>query len=145
MFKLMKKLLITLLFFISFQFTFSQIISDTLIIAYTPAPPFIVENEEKLEGINIWLWEQIASDLNLQYRLVPMDFSEMLVAVQKGTIDISINPLTITSDRSKKMEFTHSFFASNSTIAIVKSSSIQKFFKFLKSFFYCWISTIFII
>ena len=131
----MKKILINLLFLISFQCTFSQIINDTLIVAYTPAPPFIVENEGKLEGINIWLWEQIASDLNLQFRLVPMDFTEMLLAVKDGTIDVSINPLTITSDRSKKMEFTHSFFASNSTIAISKSSSLQQFFKFLKSFF----------
>ena len=131
----MKKLLLVgLLFFIS-SFVKAQQFKDTLIVAYTVAPPFIVEKENSIEGINIWLWEQIANDLNIVYVLKPMGFSEMLQAVKDGSVDVSINPLTITSDRGKTMEFTHSYFASNSTVAITKASSIQQFFQYINSFF----------
>lgn len=108
---------------------------DTLRVGYTSAPPFIVQNDESLEGINIWLWKKVAGDLNLQYQLTPMVFSNMLDSLAKGSIDVSINPLTITSKRSKQMEFTHSFYASNSTIAVAESSSFQKFIAFLEGFF----------
>lgn len=112
-----------------------EVIKDTLLVGYTPAPPFIVQNGELLEGINIWLWQQVASDLELEYKLVPMDFSKMLDSLENGAIDVSINPLTITSDRNRKMRFTYSFYASNSTIAVADVSSFLKFVQFVKSFF----------
>lgn len=127
--------LIFLFLFIS-QLTFSQrLVKDTLVVGYTQAPPFIIENNDRLSGINIWLWERVAKDLNLEYKLVKMDFTDMLKALENEKIDASINPLTITSDRSKKMEFTHSFYASNSTIVVQKTTSLNRFLEFLKSFF----------
>ena len=108
---------------------------DTLIVGYTSAPPFIIENNDGVGGINLWLWEKVANDLGLEYKLVPMDFKEMLGSLEKGTIDISINPLTITSERNERMEFTDSFYASNSTIVVTEVSSFQKLIRFVKSFF----------
>ncbi|MDC8006321.1 transporter substrate-binding domain-containing protein [Aureisphaera galaxeae] len=113
----------------------SQTYTDTLKVAYTQAPPFIIPNKGNLEGVNIWLWEQVAEDLNLSYEMVPMNFSEMLVALEKGEVDVCINPLTITSERSRGMDFTHSFFASNSTIAVARKTSLRKFLDFLGAFF----------
>lgn len=110
-------------------------LTDTLVVGYTTAPPFIVKNGESLEGINIWLWERIAKDLDLDYELVPMFFPDMLDSLGRGTIDISINPLTITSKRSKVMEFTDPFYASNSTIVVAEVSGFQKLIQFIKAFF----------
>lgn len=109
--------------------------NDTLRVGFTTAPPFIVQDNNEFEGINVWLWERIATDLNLKYEMVPMDFSAMLDSLETGGIDMSINPLTITSDRNRKMLFTDSFYASNSTIAVANISSFQKFIQFIKSFF----------
>ncbi len=112
-----------------------QTMQDTLSVGYTSAPPFIVENGSSLSGINVWLWKKVADDLDLNYRLVPMAFSDMLDSLESGGVDVSINPLTITSKRSKVMEFTHSFYASNSTIAVAERSSYQKLLSYLKGFF----------
>ena len=112
----------------------SQVVRDTLLVGYTPAAPFIVKEGENLQGLNIWLWKQVAADLDLPYKLVPMGFSAMLDSLETGGIDLSINPLTITSERSKKMEFTHSFFASNATVVVSRVSSFNKLLMFLKSF-----------
>ena len=113
----------------------AQNTQDTLVIGYTPAPPFIIQEDSLLEGINIWLWKKVAADLGLEYELKQMNFSEMLEAVKKGEVDVSINPLTITGERSKDMEFTHSFFASHSTVAVAQRSSMQKVGQFIESFF----------
>lgn len=110
--------------------------NDTLIVAYSPtAPPFVMEENGRLDGLNIWLWNQIVKDLEQPYKLVEMDFHDVLDSLEKGSVDVFIDPLTITSERSKKIKFTHSFFASHSTIAVAKTSSIKKFKKFLSAFF----------
>lgn len=38
-----------------------------LLIGFTSAPPFIIENRENLEGLSVWLWKRVANDLN-KYR-----------------------------------------------------------------------------
>ncbi len=131
----MKKTLIVIVLSLFYLHTSAQITQDTLLVGYTTAPPFIVQEGELLEGINIWLWERTAADLNLNYKLVPMGFREMLDALKSGEIDVSINPLTVTSERSKAFEFTNSYYAAHSTIAISEATAFEKLTGFLKNFF----------
>ena len=130
----MKKLVLLILLFESLSLN-SQTKNDTLLVGYTQAAPFVVDNGKNLEGLNVWLWERVANRLNINYTMIPMEFSAMLDSVRTGGIDLSINPLTITSQRSKEMEFTHSFYASNATIAVSEVSSFNKFKSFLAGFF----------
>ena len=128
----------TILFaiFLCSAFAFSSEGKDTLLVGYAPAAPFIIEKEGgRLEGINVWLWKRVSEDLGLPYTMVRMNFSQMLDSLKAGNIDVCINPLTITSDRSKEMEFTDSFYASHSTIVVAKKSSFQKIKQFVQSFF----------
>ncbi len=118
----------------NFSFSLAQVERDTLLVGYTSAAPFIIQEGELLEGINVWLWKRVAEQLDLEYKMVPMDFSKMLDSLKQGNIDVSINPLTITGKRSKHIEFTHSFFASHSTVAVAETSSIQKIRSFLDAF-----------
>lgn len=129
-----KKLLLPFLGLLLVSILRGESVRDTLIIGYTQASPFIIKNKGELEGISIWLWDKIASDLEISYEYREMKFGEMLKGLENGEIDLSINPLTMTSERSKRMQFTHSFFASNSTVAIRRASSFQKFFQFVYSF-----------
>lgn len=108
--------------------------TDTLVVGFTTAPPFIVQNDGRLSGINIWLWEKVARDLELNYVLRRMEFRPMLEALEEGNIDVSINPLTITSARSKTMEFTHSYYAANATVAIAEVSRFKKVIQFVRGF-----------
>ena len=121
------------LFLISFSFLSAQEIKDTLIVGYTEAAPFIIKENEMLEGINVWLWKRVAEDLELEYEFRQMPFADMLTALKQGEIDVSINPLTITSDRIKEMGFSRSFFASHSTVAVAEKSSWQKIKQFVGS------------
>ena len=131
----MLKLIFTFLFLIGFLQSLVSQTLDTLKVGYANASPFIIKTNHGLEGVNAFLWGQMAKDLNLEYELVFMEFSDMLKALEEGTIDVSINPLTITSERSKNFNFTDSFYASNSTIAVIQLSGFQKLRTFVKSFF----------
>lgn len=128
-----KTLFILLILF--YSGLFGQTERDTLLVGYTPAAPFLVQEGESLEGLNVWLWKNVAKDLKINYRLLPMNFTDMLDSLKTGGIDLSINPLTITSERSKEMEFTHSFFVSNATAVVAQVSSFEKLSIFLKGFF----------
>lgn len=130
----MDRIFISLFLLIALS-TNAQEENDSLLVAYTPAAPFVVENGENLEGLNVWLWKRVANSLEINYKLVPMEFSAMLDSLHTGGVDLSINPLTITSQRSKEMEFTHSFFVSSATIAVAEVSSLDKFKTFLSGFF----------
>lgn len=108
---------------------------DTLRVGYTPAAPFITIDNEQQQGISYWLWDKIAKNLDVEYELVNLEFKEVLKGLEEGTIDLSINPLTVTSERNRNMLFTHPFFVSKTVIVVKESSSFHKFQHFLRSFF----------
>ena len=109
--------------------------TDTLVIGYSEAPPFLLNTNGKVGGINAWLWTQLAEDLDLEYRFEEMSFSELLPALESNEIDVCINPLTITAERKKSIGFTMPYFASHSTIAVPESSSLERFGSFVQGFF----------
>lgn len=133
---MINRMLHTLLFLLFIGSIRANEPADTLLVAYTSAPPFIILNEgAEPEGISIWLWKEIAAELNLTYELVPMGFGEMLDSLSTGAVDVSINPLSITSNRSKKMGFTMPFYAANGTVAQMEISGFHRFVDFVASFF----------
>lgn len=111
------------------------VITDTLIVGYRPAPPFIMEGIDGPEGISVWLWKKCAQELKLNYEFRAMDFGAMLDSVRVGSVDVSINPLTITSQRLNNMYFTHPFYASHSVVVKGERSPINRFLGFFRTFF----------
>lgn len=113
----MLRIIVLLLFFIS-CFVANGFSNDTIKVGLTSAPPFIIGNANDATGINIWLWERIAKDLDVKYTYEVHSFGELLIKLEQGDIDVCINPLTMTADRSKKFLFTSPFYVSRSVAAI---------------------------
>lgn len=109
--------------------------NDTLIIGYYPSAPFVIENGDNLSGISIWLWETIQKELEQPYKLQKMSFQDVIDGVAHNTIDLTINPLSITSERSEIMDFSAPYYISNSTIMVKSVSSFEKGLQFIVSFF----------
>ena len=104
------------------------------IVGIKEAPPFIIKNNNFYSGVSIDLWALIANDLDIiyDYKFYREDqISQMIDDVQKDKINIAINPLTITSQRLKKVDFTVPFFSSYMVIALPKKN--QGFFAFIKT------------
>ncbi|MCB0587069.1 MAG: transporter substrate-binding domain-containing protein, partial [Phaeodactylibacter sp.] len=109
---------------------------DTLIVGIKESPPFIYRNESgELGGISVWLWEQLAEELGYAYRYREMSLEKIISSLEKGNIDLSINPLTVTSGRIEQVGFTQPFFVSNSAVAAPRSSELKAGLAFLRKFF----------
>ncbi len=109
---------------------------DTLLVGYTYAPPFVmIDQDDKPYGINVWLWEQSADDLDLYYSYIEMPFGEMMTALSEGRIDVSINPLTISSERAQNIDFTLPYFSTSSVVAVTTKGGWHRILDFIKSIF----------
>ena len=108
---------------------------STLIVGVHEAPPFIFRDQHgEWAGISRQLWDQIAGELNLRYEFRQMPLSELLDALRAGEVDLSINPLTVTSERIRHIDFTQPYFTSTSAIA-VRVSEGTEWWSFLTNFF----------
>lgn len=105
---------------IIFNLILSTISANKILqVGYTVSPPFIIEMQEgQLQGVNVQLWNKIADENSLNFELVNLPLDSLIEKVQNGTIDLALNPLTITEQRSLKMDFTVPFFMSNSGLLI---------------------------
>ena len=75
--------------------------------------PFVIRNGQLQEGISLDVWKSLASDNDLEYRLIPQSNPEQgLEAVEQGRLDLLIGPLSITASRLARPEidFTQPYF-----------------------------------
>lgn len=93
-----------------------------IVIGIKNTPPFIIKQENgSFSGLSIDLWEQIALRENIlfEYKEYQTDQLNLLLNdLETGIIDLSINPLTVTSERIKRIDFTQAFYSSGIAIAV---------------------------
>ncbi|OMP31732.1 transporter substrate-binding domain-containing protein [Mangrovimonas sp. DI 80] len=117
-----------------------QSFQDTLKVGVYESAPFVIFTEDQsMQGVSVWLWEQIKKDLSLPYKLVSYSSEQPLKALlndlETGKIDLAINPITITSERNHQINFTYPFYVGNLTIAEKKGSKIGSIVTVLKAIF----------
>jgi polar amino acid transport system substrate-binding protein len=95
-------------------------LSDRILIVGTKeAPPFSMKSADGTwAGISIDLWRQIATDLNLKYEFRETDLKGLLAGVASGPLDVAVAALTVTPEREKAFDFTHSFHTTGLGIAM---------------------------
>ncbi len=110
--------------------------NDTLIVGVKKAPPFLMKDETgEFKGLNIFLWEEISSELKIPCKFKELTLNEILSELESGELDISINPLTITSERLKRIDFSLPFYVSNTAVAAKQETGLQTIIQFVISFF----------
>ena len=92
-------------------------------------PPFIMKTEAGYTGLSIDLRENISKQLDIAYN----NFLELLDAVEKGRVDISVNPFSVTSEREEKMDFTQPFYVANLALAVAAEQNTP--YAFVKNLF----------
>lgn len=92
---------------------------NQLVIATVTRPPFSMVENGRDVGFSIDLFDAIAKDLGLSYRMARMDkFGDMLMAVQDGTADGAIANISITATREEVMDFSQPIFESGLRIML---------------------------
>ena len=109
--------------------------TDTLTVGLNAEPPFIIEQGEgQRQGVSIYLWEEVAEQLDQPYQYQTYDLQGLLTAVEAGEVDLAITPMTVTSDRLQRFNLTQPFYISELTVATQKQDQ-SRILQFLANFF----------
>ena len=109
--------------------------TDKLLVGTKVAPPFAMKDKHgQWEGISIDLWSLIAKRLDIEYEYKEYDLKTLLKNVENKKLDIAIAAITITADREKKFDFSHSYYTTGLSIATLKHGQ-QSWVQVIKRFF----------
>lgn len=107
-------------------------VTDTLRVGLAGSEPFVFTEEDK--GIAIEIWDEIAKKQSWNFKYVRFDNAdEALHNLNKGTLDVVVGPISITSKRLESMRFSQPFY--NSSISIISREQDQSFWQKVKPFF----------
>ena len=120
-----------LISFLSLQASSQEIdslkIPDKLIIGLTETPPFVEKRPQGYSGLSIASWKMVNEQLQIPYEFKEYEnLSSLLDAVENGEVDLSINPITVTDNRMRRMNFSQPYFISHTSVAKKKESNILK-------------------
>ena len=135
---LIQKFLILLIVLIG-NFSLHSQESDTivsnkeLVIGITETPPFVEKRPQGYSGLSITSWKMVNEQLQAAYRFKEYpNLASLLDGIENGEVDFSVNPITVTDNRMKRMDFSQPYFISHTSVVKKKEST---FLKHLKNFF----------
>ena len=96
----------------------SPVANSKLVIGITETPPFIIQKGSEFSGLSIDSWELVNESLKFdyEYKTYPSLVS-LMDAVENKEVDFSINPVTVTNPRMKRLDFSQPYFISYTAIA----------------------------
>lgn len=117
------------------QLTAQDTLQQELVIGVKETPPFVIQNEDgSYSGLSVDLWNSVANELDVSFRYKSMELPELLAGLESNKIDVSINPLTVTSSRVRDFNFTQPFFITTLAIATQKRDT-NAVWAFVKNMF----------
>ncbi len=104
------------------------ITEEKIIIGLTEAPPFVMKNGGNFSGLSIESWKLVNRQLDTEYEFREFpNLESLLQAVEQGSVDLSINPITVTDQRMQRMDFSQPYFISYTGIARQSGSSVWRY------------------
>lgn len=92
--------------------------NNKLVIGITETPPFVVQKGSDFSGLSIASWELVNESLGFEYEYKTYpSLVSLMKAVENNEVDLSINPVTVTNPRMKRLDFSQPYFISYTGIA----------------------------
>lgn len=135
---MMKKAIFCFSCLLLFVNVFAQQDSATVLkVGVKEAAPFVMKSESgEYSGLNVELWNSIAQQMDVAFEYV--EFETVIQAVnvvERGRkVDICISPLSVTSDRIKRIDFSQPTYISN-LVLVQHDSSENMVWTFIKRIF----------
>ncbi len=107
--------------------TVAQAQDKELVVATDTAfVPFEFKQDGKYVGFDVELWEALAKDMGVKYRLQPMDFNGIIPGLQTKNIDVALAGITIKDERKKVIDFSDPYYESGLAILVgTKNAGIK--------------------
>lgn len=92
---------------------------DLTVATDTNFKPFSYKNSEGVYvGFDIDMWEAIAKEANLEYKLQPMDFNGIIPGLQTGNIDVAVAGMSVKAEREEVIDFSLPYYKAGLVIMV---------------------------
>jgi len=88
--------------------------------------PFEFKQGNTYVGFDIDLWDALAKQLNVKYKLQPMDFNGIIPGLQTRNIDAALAGITIRDDRKQVIDFSDPYYESGLAILVPENNDTIK-------------------
>lgn len=106
-----------------------------LTVAVAECPPFVIFQNGQYAGLAVFLWERIGSELGLSWNYVEYSLGDLLESIsnkdQVDFPDVGVSCASVTAEREKLIDFSHSFNETYTAIAVRQTtlwSAVTGFF-----------------
>jgi len=89
---------------------------------------FQAEGSKEYEGFDMDLIKAIGKQMGYEVQIQNMGFDGLIPGLDSGTVDVAISAMTITEERSKKINFSKPYYKSGLTIVVKKDNDTIKTF-----------------
>ena len=97
-------------------------------VAVASCPPFVINEGREYGGLLLFLWDRVADEMGVSYETTGFPFGEVLGTLradQEVRYDVGISCLTITAERERFVDFSHSFHDTYIGIAVRARGSLD--------------------
>jgi polar amino acid transport system substrate-binding protein len=99
--------------------SFAQTAARPLRVATRAIPPFVFEENGKLAGFSVDLWQNIAEELKVRSDMAAHPtVADLLATIKSGQADLGIAAISITAERSREFDFSQPMFDSGLQILV---------------------------
>lgn len=118
MIRLLSALLVLLVFPVAPVQGQGLIDRETLQVGVRVAPPFVIpDGAGGYDGLAVRLWEAVATEMGVDYVYHERGIREVLDETANGNLDVAVGALTMTAERERQLDFTHSWFRTGLGVA----------------------------
>ena len=97
---------------------------DLVVATDTAFVPFEFKEGDKYVGFDIDLWDAIATEIGVTYKLRPMDFAGIIPALQTGQVDVALAGITIKPERQEVIDFSDGYYDSGLMLMVPANSEV---------------------
>ncbi len=96
--------------------------TEILRVAVYDVPPYgYVDTDGSIVGVSVDLWRRIADENGWQFKFLPVaDMEELLAGLEQGRYEAAIGAITITPERSARVDFSYPAHRSGVAVALHK-------------------------
>jgi polar amino acid transport system substrate-binding protein len=92
---------------------------QVLSVSTRAVPPFVIEQDGKLQGFSIDLWQALATEMGRRSTFTKIDtLRDLLDSVEQKKVDLAIAAISITAAREEKFDFSQPMFDSGLQIMV---------------------------
>lgn len=96
----------------------AQQAKELVVATDTAFVPFEFKQGDAYTGFDVELWDAIAKEAKLKYKLQPMDFNGIIPGLQTKNIDVALAGIAIKDDRKKVIDFSDPYYESGLAILV---------------------------